>query len=346
MSADRCTLLIVDDEAYILPTLRALLHDDFDVLTAGSADEAEQILRARPIDILLTDQRMPRRTGVQLLEWTREHSPQTVRLLMTGYSELDEAVDAINRGQIYYYLMKPWRTQDLQQILRNAADKFHLERKREQLLSALQDLNYDLERRVSERTCQLEEANRLLQERTVELERLASTDVLTGLPNRRAMDDLARFEFKRYSRYPGSLAVGIVDVDLFKQVNSTYLLTGGDAALKGLARILTASIREVDSVGRMGGEEFLVLAREADYDGTFILSERIRSAVESSPIVYDGQVIRLTVSIGFAVAEAGAPAEYDAMYTLAASALAEAKRRRNNSVVRCVQSKESTIETA
>ena len=346
MSSDRCTLLIVDDEAYILPTLRALLRDDFDVLTAGSADEAEAILRARTIHVLLTDQRMPHRTGIQLLEWAREHSPETVRLLMTGYSELDEAVDAINRGHIYYYLMKPWRTQDLLQILRNAADKFCLERRREQLLSALQDLNRDLERRVGERTSQLEEANRLLQHRTIELERLASTDALTGLPNRRAMDDLARFEFKRYSRYPGSLAVGIIDVDHFKQVNSSYLLTGGDAALKGLSRILTASIREVDSVGRVGGEEFLVLAREADYDGTLILSERIRNAVESSPIVHDGQAIRLTVSIGFAVAEAGALAEYDAMYSLAASALAEAKRRRNNSVVRSVQPNGATIETA
>ena len=346
MSSDRCTLLIVDDEAYILPTLRALLRDDFDVLTAGSADEAEAILRARTIHVLLTDQRMPHRTGIQLLEWAREHSPDTVRLLMTGYSELDEAVDAINRGHIYYYLMKPWRTQDLLQILRNAADKFCLERRREQLLSALQDLNRDLERRVGERTSQLEDANRLLKHRTIELERLAATDALTGLPNRRAMDDLARFEFKRYSRYPGALAVGIIDVDHFKQVNSSYLLTGGDAALKGLSRILTASIREVDSVGRIGGEEFLVLAREADHDGTLILSERIRNAVESSPIVHDGQEIRLTVSIGFAVAEAGALAEYDAMYSLAASALAEAKRRRNNSVVRCVQPNGATIETA
>ena len=344
MSAERCTLLIVDDEVYILPMLAALLRDDFDVLTASSADEAELILRSRPIHLLLTDQRMSRRTGIQLLEWTREHSPQTVRLLMTGYSELDEAVDAINRGQIYHYILKPWRTQDLSQILRNAAEKYLLERKREQLLGQLQDLNRDLERRVADRTRQLEAANRLLQERAVELERLAMTDALTGLQNRRAMDDLARFEFKRHSRYPGSLGIGIIDVDHFKQVNSTFLLTGGDAALEGLARTLTASIREVDSVGRIGGEEFLVLAREADYEGTLILSERIRKAVESSPIVHAGQVIHLTVSIGFAVAEAGVFAEYDEMYTLAASTLAEAKRRRNTSVVRCVRPQEAAIE--
>ena len=78
---------------------------------------------------MLTDQQMPRRTGVQLLEWVREHSPRTVRLLMTGYAELEDAVEAINRGHVYHYLLKPWRTEDCCQILRNAAEKFTLERK-------------------------------------------------------------------------------------------------------------------------------------------------------------------------------------------------------------------------
>src|SRR5262245_56698823 len=134
MSVDRCTLLVVDDEPYILPTLRALLLHEFHVLTASSADHAEQILKEQPIDLLLTDQRMPRRIGVELLEWAKEHSPRTIRLLMTGYSELEDAVEAINKGSVYYYLLKPWRTEDLQQVLRNAADKFLLERKREELL--------------------------------------------------------------------------------------------------------------------------------------------------------------------------------------------------------------------
>src|SRR3954463_14197117 len=116
MSADRCTVLVVDDEPYLLPTLRALLAPGYDVLLAGSADEAEAVLRARPVDILLTDQRMPHRTGVQLLEWAAEHCPDTIRLLMTGFSELEDAVEAINRGHVYHYLLKPWRTDDLFQV--------------------------------------------------------------------------------------------------------------------------------------------------------------------------------------------------------------------------------------
>ena len=108
----------------------------------------------------------------------------------------------------------------------------------------------------------MEEANLLLQQRTRELERLALTDPLTGLFNRRAMDELARFELKRHARYPSALTLGFIDVDHFKNVNTRYLLTGGDEVLKGLARILSSTVREVDSVGRVGGEEFLVIARE------------------------------------------------------------------------------------
>src|SRR5205823_726786 len=100
VEAYKCSLLVVDDEPYILPTLAALLSHDFEVLTADSACAAEEVLRQRSVDIILTDQRMPRRTGVQLLEWVREHHPRTIRLLMTGYAELEDAVEAINRGHV------------------------------------------------------------------------------------------------------------------------------------------------------------------------------------------------------------------------------------------------------
>ncbi len=343
----RCTVLVVDDEPYILPTLKALLSGEFDVLTAAGGEEAQRLMQARPVDVLLTDQKMPRCTGVQLLEWARQHSPRTIRLLMTGYSELEDAVEAINRGHVYYYLLKPWRTEDLLQVLRNAADKFHLERKQERYLEELWQLNRDLEQRVADRTRELEEANLLLEQKARELERLALTDPLTGLLNRRAMDELARFELKRHARYPSPLALGYVDVDHFKRINSDYLLTGGDEVLKGLARVLSASVREVDSVGRVGGEEFLVIARETGAEGACILAERIRATVEASHVDYLGQRIRITVSVGFAVAEVGVPAEFEEMARLAAAALEHAKRNgRNRYEVRLVQPAEALVEAA
>jgi diguanylate cyclase (GGDEF)-like protein len=333
----RCTVLLVDDEPYILPTLQALLAGEYDVVTAGSADQAQQLLQSRPIDILLTDQKMPRRTGVELLAWAQRHTPRTIRLLMTGYSELEDAVEAINRGHVYHYLLKPWRTEDLFQVLRNAADKFHLERKRERYLEELWQLNRELERRVADRTRELEEANVLLEQRARELERLALTDPLTGLLNRRAMDELARFELKRHARYPSPLTVGYVDVDHFKRINTEFLLTGGDEVLRSLAKVLAASVREVDSVGRVGGEEFLVIARETGLEGAVILAERIRCTVAATPITYGDRQIPITVSVGFAVADVGVPADYQQMTDIAAAALAMAKQSgRNRSEVRAL----------
>jgi diguanylate cyclase len=335
VSVPKCTLLVVDDEHYILTTLAHLLGADFGVLTANSADQAKELFARQPIDIVLSDQKMPRVSGVQLLEWVRENHPTTIRLLMTGFVELEDAIAAINRGQVYHYLLKPWRVEELRQVLRHAAEKFTLERNHEDLLEQLRQLNRDLENRVTERTRELQEANHLLQQRTRELERLALTDPLTGLFNRRATEELARFELKRHARYPSPLTLGYIDVDHFKQVNTDYLLTGGDEVLRHLARILVSALREVDSVGRVGGEEFLVIARETNEEGAYILAERIRSKVELTPIDYQGNAISITVSIGFAVAEVGVPAEYQEMMELAAGALRHAKENgRNRSEIR------------
>src|SRR5262245_5802230 len=274
---------------------------------------------------------MPRRTGVQLLEWVRRHHPRTVRLLMTGHAELDDAVDAINRGHVYHYLLKPWRTQDLLQVLRNAADKFALEARRDQLLRQLRSLNLELEARVAARTAQLEEANGLLQQRTRELERLALTDRLTGLFNRRAMDELARFELKRHARYPSPLSLGLVDVDHFKAVNTEHLLTGGDAVLVWLGRVLAGPVREVDSVGRVGGGGVLVIARETGEGGGRAMGERPRAPGAGG----GGRRMAGRVSAGFGVAEVGAPAGYEAMVEAAAGALAQAKAQGRNTCVVC-----------
>jgi diguanylate cyclase (GGDEF)-like protein len=316
---------VVDDEPYILPTLSTLLAPEFQVFTADSADSAEAVFSQRQIDVILTDQNMPRRTGVQLLEWVRLNHPRTVRLLMTGYGELEDAVEAINRGHVYHYLLKPWRTEELLQVLRNAAEKFVLERNRDDLLEELHRSKADLEQRVAERTRELEEANRLLQQRTRELERLALTDPLTGLLNRRAMEESAAFELKRHKRFPGALTFALIDADHFKDINPQDLLPGGDEALRGLALVLTNSLREVDLVGRMGGEEFLVIAPETNQEGAVTLAERIRSAVERATIPYGRHAIQMTVSLGLAVADAGVPATFEGMYATAAAALSVAK---------------------
>jgi diguanylate cyclase (GGDEF)-like protein len=334
-NGSKCSLLIVDDEHIILETLSRLLGTDFDVLAVDSAEAAQQVFGERSVDLVLADQNLPGMSGVQLLSWVQQHSPQTIRLMMTGLARLEDAVDAINCGQVYRFLCKPWRTPELLQVLRSASRAFLLERSHDQLLEQLRQLNLELEQRVQLRTRELEESNHQLQQRNSMLEKLALTDSLTGLPNRRAMDRVAKSELRRRDRYPSSLAMGVVDIDHFKEINRRYLLPGGDQVLVALAKTMAGSLRTVDSLGRIGGEEFLVVAPETDGQGATALGERIRFAVERCRPAYNHEMIEVTVSLGFAVAEMNVPAEFEEMKYLASSALGEAKAAgRNRCVIR------------
>jgi diguanylate cyclase (GGDEF)-like protein len=336
----QCSLLVVDDEPYILSALAAFLGNEFDVLTADSVEEAQRRFCEREIDLVLTDQKMPHSSGVQLLEWVNEHSPRTIRLMMTGFADLGEAVDAINKGQVYRYLFKPWKPDELLGVLRSAARTFTLERSNAQLVVELQQLNErlremnaELERRVEERTRALQEAYQELEQKNKMLEKLALTDPLTNLPNRRAMDRLAERELRRRDRYPGPLAILLVDVDHFKSINERYLLPGGDKVLTDIARVLSGSIRTVDFVGRIGGEEFMVIAPQTNMEGAATLGERIRAAVEQASFSYKDEPISVRVSLGGAVVDAEHETDYDSLKHWASAALAEAKHTGRN---RCV----------
>jgi diguanylate cyclase (GGDEF)-like protein len=321
-------LLLVDDEPFVLSPLVPLLAGDFEVMTADSAEAAQGLFARRPVDLILSDQRMPRCSGVQLLEWVYQNHPDTMRMLMTGHGEFDDAVNAINRGHIFYFLQKPWKIDRLQEALRDAAAKQQAERARRRQ-------EEELRRLASERGRELEEAQAQLFRRKRELERLALNDPLTGLLNRRPVEELARFEMKRHARYPTAVALGLIDVDGLQGVNMYHGHLAGDAVLVGLARVLTRSVRETDSLGRVGGQEFLVVARETNEAGAVCLAERIRSMVATSPILHEGKPIAVTVSVGFAVAEAGAPADHATMLEAARSALHQAKAEgRDRYVVR------------
>jgi diguanylate cyclase (GGDEF)-like protein len=177
------------------------------------------------------------------------------------------------------------------------------------------------------------------------LQKLALTDPLTGLPNRRAMDRLARSELRRRARYPGPLALGVIDVDHFKDVNARHLLPGGDQVLIGLAKTFIASLRTVDTIGRIGGEEFMLVAPETNREGAVILGERIRAAVEQSHYLYKEVPIRITVSLGMAVADASTALAYDQLKHVAALGLEQAKRDgRNRCLVRSVTSGAANLD--
>jgi putative nucleotidyltransferase with HDIG domain len=157
------TVLFVDDEVNILRALQRLLRNEpMRVLTATRASEALDTLAKEAVQVVISDQRMPETSGVELLAHVRERHPDVVRILLTGYTEIGVAVDAINRGEIYRLITKPWNDDELRSTIRQAfeqADLKHEVRRLNQVTREqnfkLQDMNRSLETKVRERTRQL-----------------------------------------------------------------------------------------------------------------------------------------------------------------------------------------------
>jgi signal transduction histidine kinase len=123
------TILYVDDDVANLTVLQAACAEEFDVITSPSAEIALEIMRQREIAVLLVDQRMPGMSGVELFEAVRDLYPDTVRILITAYSDLSDAIAAINRGQIRGYLRKPWEPDNLKASLREGLEVYETRRK-------------------------------------------------------------------------------------------------------------------------------------------------------------------------------------------------------------------------
>jgi diguanylate cyclase (GGDEF)-like protein len=134
----------------------------------------------------------------------------------------------------------------------------------------------------------------------IELQRLATTDALTGVNNRRQFLHLAETESLRGARYQQPLSVLMVDIDHFKKVNDTYGHEGGDRALVAVATAMRGALRPEAIVGRLGGEEFAVLLPQADKKAALTAAERLRQGVERLSLDIDGASLRITVSVGAA----------------------------------------------
>lgn len=121
-------VLFVDDETQNLVAFRYAMEDQFHVMTASSGAQALELLDRHEVAVLLTDQRMPGMNGVQLCEAARQVRPDAIRIIVTAYADLHAAIDAINQGQISRYLIKPWRNDDLSDVLRTAIELVHIQR--------------------------------------------------------------------------------------------------------------------------------------------------------------------------------------------------------------------------
>ncbi|WP_339698869.1 response regulator [Algoriphagus aquimarinus] len=142
---EKIRILYVDDEENNLQAFKATFRRDYKIFIAISASEAREVLKKEEVDIIVTDQRMPGETGVEFLESIIPIYPNPIRILLTGYTDIQAVIDAINKGQVYHYLTKPWEEDYLRTVIRNAFEIYKLRIENEKLTKALIKSNDQLE---------------------------------------------------------------------------------------------------------------------------------------------------------------------------------------------------------
>ena len=164
------TLLFVDDEANILTALKRVFRkSNYNILTAESGEEGLEILKEEPVDLIMSDQRMPGMTGMEFLKQVKVLYPDTTRLILSGYSEVRTITSAINEGEVYRFIGKPWDDEELKITVGRSLERHDLIRQNRLLFEKVQEqneklreLNEDLERLVQERTRELEMSQQIL----------------------------------------------------------------------------------------------------------------------------------------------------------------------------------------
>jgi DNA-binding NtrC family response regulator len=130
-------VLYVDDEVNNLNSFKASFRRDFEVFTAISAKEGRKILDTTEIGVIITDHRMPVMTGIEFLESIINIYPDTIRILLTGFADINAVMDAVNRGQVYKYIVKPWQNDELKMYILNAMEIYKLRRENKDMAAKL-----------------------------------------------------------------------------------------------------------------------------------------------------------------------------------------------------------------
>ncbi|SYZ71908.1 hypothetical protein TRIP_C20023 [Candidatus Zixiibacteriota bacterium] len=164
------TVLLVDDEPNVLKSLKRLMIDtDYQILTAESGEEGLKILDRENIHLVISDYRMPGMNGVEFLKKVKDRFPETMRLILSGFADATAIVDAINDGQVYKFMPKPWNDQELMTTVKRALEQLDLQQENTKLYQelqernkALEELTAGLESAIGQRTKDLESKNRAL----------------------------------------------------------------------------------------------------------------------------------------------------------------------------------------
>jgi signal transduction histidine kinase len=207
-------LLVIDDEIEITKTLSRQFRRKFKVHTATNGKDALAIMEQEPVQVVLSDQRMPGMTGVDFFSKIKQKYPDTIKLILTGYSDIEAVVGAINQGQVFRYLTKPWNPLELDIAINEAFEKHDLIIKNKHLMKALKQANVTLEEKVKERTAELKKTNDRLKKLNIEKNKyigIVAHDLRNPIGNAYNFSELLLSEHQRFSRQEQVRFLGFIN---------------------------------------------------------------------------------------------------------------------------------------
>ena len=328
-------VVCVDDDQMNLNALTRVLSSKCTVLAARSGAEALELLVENPdVAAVLADLRMPGLAGSELLGRVAQIRPNVRRAVVTGYPESEELITAINAGQLHYVITKPWKLNDLLQVVDQLVTTYRLERDNQRLVGELRVANTHLrdherllEAQLDERGREISAATEQLAQMGHQLDALTLRDPLTGLYTHRAFQERLREEVARALRYSQPMSLLLCDLDGFASVNHDLGYQAGDDILRRIAVVLQEDdspdrARLSDVVARYSGEEFVLLLPETAKAGALTKAGRLRDAVAVADMPAGR---KLSMSIGVACLPEDA-ADPEGLLTAAEAALRGAKR--------------------
>ncbi len=328
-------VVCVDDDKNNLQALGRVLRARCTVLLAADGLEALEHVEANPdVAVVLADLRMPGLPGAELLARVAQSRPHCRRAVVTGFPESDELISAINAGHLHYVITKPWKLQDLLQVVDQLVHTFKLERDNSRLLAELRAANSQLrdhervlEAQLEVRGREITAATEQLAQMGHQLDALTLRDSLTGLYTHRAFQERLREECARAVRYGQPMALLVADIDGFASVNYDLGYQVGDEILRRIALVLQEAdspdrVRTSDIVARYSGEEFVILLPETGKAGALTKAGRLRDAVADADMPSDR---KMSISIGVACLPEDA-ADPEGLLTAAEAAIRGAKR--------------------
>lgn len=290
------TILLVDDEEEIGAALARLLRrDGYKILRAKNAKEGLALLAEQEVGVVISDQRMPEMTGVEFLTQVKELYPNTIRIVLSGYADIDAVMDAINRGAIYKFFTKPWDNETLRAEVLEAFRHYELILEKELLMHEIQLAN-NLLAEVNQ------EWAAAVAQRDLEIEHISNYSALTHLPNRQFFLEKMALDITRAQRNNTLLAVVTVNLDHFKQINDSLGHAVGDLLLRAVAERLKPYARNEDTLAHMGADEFCFLLpniRSAQAVADF--AQNLIESFASAPVLIDSSEVFVNTCLGIAL---------------------------------------------